>query len=105
MTLSFISTEAATPRMQSDANSGMSFVQRRLPWIIGGVALIFYLLTLAHWVTYAGLPSLAKVAGWMWQPLHSAPLHFLLTYPIRWLPAGWQLVALNLFSALCSAVT
>jgi tetratricopeptide (TPR) repeat protein len=105
MTLSFVSTEAAEPRMQSGANSEMSFVQRRLPWIIGGAALFFYLCTMARWVTYAGLPALARVAGWMWQPVFSAPLHFLLTYPIRWLPVGWQVVGLNLFSALCSGLT
>jgi len=91
--------------MQSDASSEMSFVQRRLPWAIGVAALVFYLFTLASWVTYAGLPWLAKVAGWIWQPLYSAPVHFLLTYPIRWLPADWQLIGLNLFSVLCSALT
>ena len=37
-------------------------------------------------------------------PLH-APLFFLLTYPLRWFPAEWQPISLNLFAAACSALT
>src|SRR6185503_13636998 len=28
----------------------------------------------------------------------------LVTYPVRWLPGGWQVIGLNLFSAICSVL-
>ena len=31
----------------------------------------------------------SRVNGWDWQPLLSQPLLCLLTFPLRWLPAGW----------------
>src|SRR5206468_10690765 len=45
------------------------------------------------------------VAGWDWVLPHQAPLFFVLTFPFRWLPAGWQAIALNAFSAVCAALT
>src|SRR5690606_22854035 len=33
------------------------------------------------------------------------PLHFLLTWPIRMLPPGAEIVGLNVFSAVCAALT
>jgi tetratricopeptide (TPR) repeat protein len=74
-----------------------------LPWLIAAGALIFYVCTMAKAVSPAGLADLAKAAGWSWQPIYVEPLHFLLTYPIRWLPAGWQVIGMNLFGALCAA--
>src|SRR5688572_14959503 len=81
------------------------FVQRRLPWVVAGVFLIIYGLTLGRWVSYHGLSTLARAAGWDWQLAYHAPLHYLLTYPVRWLPAAWQLIAVNAFSMVCSVFT
>ncbi len=83
----------------------LGFVQRRLPWLIAAGALLVYGLTLPRWITFLGLGSVARAAGWDWHPTLLAPLQFLLTYPIRWLPAGLQVVCLNLFAAICSALT
>jgi tetratricopeptide (TPR) repeat protein len=83
----------------------MVFVQRRLPWLIAAIMLVVYLLTLSRWINYSGLPVASKVLGWDWRPQFLAPLHFLLTYPVRWLPAGGQVIALNLFSAVCAVLT
>src|SRR5258708_35865671 len=82
----------------------LAFAQRRLPWLIAAGALLVYGLTLPRWITFLGLGSVARAAGWDWHPTLLAPLQFLLTYPIRWLPAGLQVVCLNLFAAICSAL-
>jgi tetratricopeptide (TPR) repeat protein len=81
------------------------FVQRRLPWVIGAVMLVVYLATMGRWLTMAGAPNYARVLGWDWQPVLFAPLYHALTYPVRLLPADWQVVALNIFSAVCAAAT
>jgi hypothetical protein len=79
------------------------FVRRQLPWVVAVAALIFYACTLAWSVSPAGLTDLVKAAGWWWRPVYTEPLHFLLTYPIRWLPVGWQVPGMNIFGALCAA--
>src|SRR5437764_7304923 len=80
----------------------LAFVQRRLPWLVAGGALLLYFLTSPHWVTFLGLPHLARATGWDWHPALHAPLQFLVTYPCRWLPPGFQLIALNGLAAICA---
>ena len=41
--------------------------------------------------------------SWRAEPL--TPLFLVLTYPVRLLPAAWQPVCLNAFTALCAALT
>ncbi len=48
---------------------------------------------------------MAKISGWTWQPEVFNPVTFLVTYPLRWLPAAAIPLALNLFSAVCAALT
>ncbi len=81
------------------------FAARVLPWIITGGLLLIYAFTLNHWVTLKSLPVVAKIAEWDWRAPVTAPLHFLLTYPFRWLSSSMQLTALNIFSAVCAALT
>lgn len=95
-------TQAQSSQRQA---TPFGFVQKRLPWLIAGALLAVYAATLARWVNYEGLLTLARAAGWDWQLRFHEPLHFLVTYPVRWLPAGWQIVGLNLFSAICSVLT
>lgn len=83
----------------------MAVLLRRFPVQVTLAALLVYTLTLSHGVTLASLPLTAKLAGWDWQPLNTQPLLWLLTLPLRLLPAGWMAVALNFFSALCGALT
>src|SRR5688500_11304351 len=90
--------------MRSESNLQL-FVQRRLPWVIGAVMLVVYLATMGRWVTMSGAPNYARVLGWDWQPVLFAPLYYALTFPIRFLPADWQVLALNIFSAACAAAT
>ncbi len=75
--------------MQTQEDSG--FVERVLPWIVAGAALVIYGLTLNHWVTIASLSTVAKVTGWdWWTPNLQPPVLYLLTYPFRFLPSPWQ---------------
>ena len=82
------------------------------PWLVGAIALILYLVTLNHWVTLSSLPVVAQITGWDWHPgtmiwraSPSFPLLQVLTLPVRWFPFAWQPVCLNLFSAVCAALT
>ncbi len=81
------------------------FARSALPWFVAGGALVLFLATLNHWVRLASLPYVAEVAGWDWSLPKQAPLFFLLTYPFQWLPTAWQPIGLNVFAALCSALT
>ncbi len=92
--------------METKGTTSPTFTRSALPWCVAGIALALYYLTLNHWVTLASLPVAAKVTGWdWWTPTVQAPLYWLLTKPVGWLPAGGQLLALNLFSAVCAALT
>lgn len=105
METSLDSTPIAKTQSSQHQATPFGFVQRRLPWLIAAAFLVVYALTLARWVSYQGLPTLARAAGWDWQLTYHEPLHFLLTYPVRWLPPGWQVAGLNFFSAICSVLT
>src|ERR1035437_3236820 len=90
--------------MDSKTTKG-NFVRPFLPWTVAAGMLLVYLVTLSHWVTLSSLPLLGQVAGWDWPKNNLGPLHFLVTYPFRWLPVNWLPVVLNLFAAICAALT
>lgn len=83
----------------------MDETNRRFPRYVALGAFLIYALTLSRGITLSSLPLAAKVAGWDWQPMASQPLLWLLTFPLHCLPGGWIPVGLNLFSALCGALT
>lgn len=72
---------------------------------MAAAALIFYLSTLVPWISLRGFATLAKASGWDWRPVYVSPLHFLVTLPVRWFPAGWQSAVPNVFSAIFSSIT
>lgn len=76
-----------------------------LPWLLGGVMLVVYWVTMNHWVTLLNLFQVATVSGWVWQPQVFAPLTFLVTLPFRLLPAAHVPAALNVLSTVCGAAT
>ena len=78
---------------------------RGLPWLLALGALALYLLTLNRWMSVLNVGSAARVAGWIWQPELSHPVYFLLTLPLTFLPESWAALAVNLFSAVCAALT
>jgi len=82
-----------------------NFVPRVLPWLLAAAALAVYWFTLNRWVSLPNLEGVAKISGWMWQPELANPLLFLVTCPFRWLPTTQVPIALNVFAAVCAAVT
>src|SRR6266498_5398945 len=89
--------------METHEKSG--FARTRLPWLIVAAALVVYVLTLNRWVSLASLPVIAGVASKDVVPPLNGRLHFLVSLPFRWLPAARQAVGLNLFAAICGALT
>jgi tetratricopeptide (TPR) repeat protein len=82
------------------------------PWLVIVGALLLYGFTLDHWLTLGSVHLISIVTGWDWQPFPMSwrqnfvpPLFFALTSPIRLLPIAAQPMALNLFSAVCAALT
>ena len=82
-----------------------TFVRTVLPWLLGAAMLLVYLVTLNKVVTVQSVWPLARAAGLDWHPSLSSPLTYLITLPIRWLPSGIQLLALNFTAALCAALS
>jgi tetratricopeptide (TPR) repeat protein len=86
-------------------NPRNNFVPRFLPWLLAAAAFVTYGLTLNHWVSLFNLGAVAKLSGWSWQPEVYNPVFWAVTYPFHWLPAAQIPIALNVFSAVCAALT
>ena len=94
---------AEIARMDNPPTQSRPFTMSLLPWFIGAAMLALYLTTLASWITLPALNLTAQVAGWeWWNPKIGRPLYHLLTLPVKALPAGTQILALNIFAAVCS---
>jgi tetratricopeptide (TPR) repeat protein len=90
--------------MQEPEQSPRGFTLSTLPWVVFGLAVLVYAVTLNRWVTLASLPTVAEVTGWnWWSPTLQAPFLYLVTLSVRWLPVSIQPLALNVFSVLCAA--
>lgn len=90
-------------RNQTDPRQ--NFVPKFLPWLLAVAVFVIYALTLNHGVSLFNYLAVAKISGWTWQPEIYNPVFFTVTAPLRLLPATLVPVALNLFSAVCAAVT
>lgn len=101
---SFSSSPAPAAPLAPTAGS-LWFTSRLLPWVLGAVMLVSYGLTLNHGVTQENFNQVARAEGLLWNPALVAPVTYLITLPFGWLPAVWIPVGLNLFSALCAAVS
>src|SRR5579862_971516 len=91
--------------MDAQTDPRKNFVLRVLPWLLVAMALVVYLITLNYGVSLFNLTAVAQTSGWTWQPEVYQPVSFAVTCPFRWLPAAQIPLALNLFSAVCAAVT
>lgn len=108
-----VSTVNHQMRMGPEPGEERRFVSAVLPWIVAAVGLAVYLVTLNHWVSLANYPQVVKTAGWTWQPNLVTPItsdllnpaYYVATFPLRWLAPKWIPLALNLFSAVCGALT
>ena len=83
----------------------MAETNRRLSRYVALGALLVYVLTLGRSITLQSLPLTAQLAGWDWLPMTGQPLLWLFTLPLRLLPVAWIPAGLNLFSAVCGALT
>jgi tetratricopeptide (TPR) repeat protein len=90
---------------ERQATPEKTFVHAMLPWLVAAGALLIYLVTINPWVSFSSLPQVARISGWTWQPEVFGPLFWLVTYPLRWLPASIIPLALNIFAAVCGALT
>lgn len=90
---------AALTTTDKSATAGAEAVRERLPWLIGAGGLLLFLVTLNPWISLPGLGTVARTAGWLWQPEVGRPLSFALFLPFRLLPVAWLPLALNLFTA------
>lgn len=89
----------------SDEENPHGFVRSKLPWVLGVGAFLLFLATLNHWVNLRSLPTAARVAGWEGSLPTQQPLLHLVTYPVRFFPAALQPLVLNVFTALCAALS
>jgi tetratricopeptide (TPR) repeat protein len=81
-----------------------NFVPRFLPWLLGAAMFAVYFFTINPWLSLMNLFPVAQVAGYIWYPQIYGPLTWLATLPFHALPAAKIPLALNLFTAFCSAL-
>ena len=91
--------------MAQHSNPLKSFAATRLPWAVALGMGVLYLLTLHSWISFASLPTVSDVGGWTGEAPFEAPLLYLLTLPLRLLPASVVPTAMNVLAALFGAVT
>ncbi|HEV2695418.1 MAG TPA: tetratricopeptide repeat protein [Verrucomicrobiae bacterium] len=82
-----------------------NFAPLILPWLLGAFMLVVYWFTLNRWITLLNLGRVSQVSGFSWQPQIFSPLTYLATLPFHWLAPGKIPLALNLFAAVCAALT
>lgn len=80
------------------------FVTRRLPWWLGGGALLLYLITLNRWISPDSMGAVARLAGWQWQPEVGRPLMLVVFAPLKLLPTAWLPGLMNFVTALVAAL-
>jgi tetratricopeptide (TPR) repeat protein len=85
-------------------NSPGAFIAKSLPWLIGGAALLVYLLTFNHWFSLSNLALLAPSSGHRFPAEPDQPLTSVVIYLFEWLPASWVPGTLNLLSACAAAL-
>ena len=100
-----VSTVAATESMTDNSNPLKSFAVTRLPWAVALGSLVLYLATLHSWISFASLPAVSDVGGWNDLSQSEAPLLYLLTLPLRMLPASMVPTAMNVLAAVFGALT
>jgi tetratricopeptide (TPR) repeat protein len=87
-------------------NRPRGFVPGVLPWVAAAVMLVVYLFTMGRGVSQGNLAQVVELGGWNWEPnLYQGGLTYLVTCPFRWLPPSILSVAVNVFAAVCGALT
>ncbi|MSU35672.1 MAG: tetratricopeptide repeat protein [Pedosphaera sp.] len=89
--------------MDDTPDSSRGFVPRILPWGVGAVAFLVYLLTLCHTVNHLSFDPVFRGAGWLWDLPYQTPLLYLVGLPFRFLSGANYILALNGLTALFAA--
>lgn len=93
---------------QTDSGAPRTFVGARLPWIVAALAAVVYLLTINPWLSFRndeGFQPIVRATHQAWYAETTMPVFTVVTSPFRWLPETWVPLALNIFSAICAAIT
>ena len=91
--------------MSEKTNPLNSFATTRLPWAVAAGAVVLYLATLHSWISFASLPAISHLGGWHDLPQTKQPLLYLITLPLKLLPASFLPTAMNGLAAICGALT
>lgn len=91
--------------MENPDRQPLGSLRKPLPWIVLVLGFVFYCLTLNRWVTIDSLNVVAQIARWDWTMPLRGPLFFLITLPVHLIPAPFQPLALNVFTAGLAAST
>jgi tetratricopeptide (TPR) repeat protein len=82
------------------------FIFGVLPWLLALGMLVIYVLTLNRGLSEGNLGQVTELSGWNWAPnLYFGPVSFLVMYPLRWLAPATLPLAVNVFTAVCAALT
>ena len=65
--------------------------------------MVVYLISLNRWLSPESLGTLARLAGWGWQPEVGRPLTLVVFAPLKLLPTAWLPCFANLLTAICAA--
>ncbi len=91
---------------ETETNRRRNFVTSFLPWLAGGGDACRLPAYPDHWSSPRRACNAGwTLSGWNWRPEFFGPVTFLATYPFRWLPAAILPLALNLFTAVCAALS
>jgi tetratricopeptide (TPR) repeat protein len=89
--------------MAENSSASHGFPQRLLPWLLAGLFLAVYLVTLNPWVGVHSLEPLARINGRDGDNLLTSPLTYLVTLPIKGLSLAKLPAAANTLAAIMGA--
>ena len=76
----------------------------RLPWILGAIFFVIYILTLNRWVTLDSLAVLAPIVGWdFWGLRLNSPLFRLVTSPCQLLSPASSILFISVLNAVLAS--
>ncbi|HIL70072.1 MAG TPA: DUF2723 domain-containing protein, partial [Verrucomicrobia bacterium] len=86
--------------MDDSTKISINFTHKKLPWVIGGLALAIYFITLNRWVSLTGLQWMTQASNWDLWPSAHAPLDYLLTRVVGILPESGRILVYNGLTAV-----
>lgn len=78
----------------------------KLPWILGAIFVVLYILTLNKWIAVDTLGIVAPIVGWdFWSLQLQNPIYRLITTPFRYFPSSSAIIGLNFFNTILATFT